>query len=455
MKKRMLSILLVVALILSMAACGKASAPEGGTAGDTSGTKADTQANGVTDAKSDTESKSDPGASDKKVTIRFEDFNASGDNESVLRAQIDAFNEVYPNIEIDLQTVAYDGYTSQLMAKISAGEAPDVFELSFDDLVSFAAKDVLTPLDDIIASQNIDTSIYNKLVLESFKYDGKLYGIPSNFSNVVMFYNKDLFDRAGVSYPTNEWTWADAEDAAKKIRALDENTYGYYRPITYNEFYKVIAQNGGSIMNADGTAFTVNTPEAVEAAEYMVSLVNDSNVQPSEEQMAGMGGWDLFKSGRLGMIMTGIWAIPTFVTDCEFNWDIEVEPGQKQHASHFFTNAFVVNKNSEVAEEAALFINFIASNPAATTLAVDANWVLPAVDDQALIDRYSAITPPNNKKSVFESVDYLVMAPVIEQSSEAADIVNNYLGQIASQKMTAQEALDACQKELDGKIKLI
>ena len=443
MKKSLCS-LLALSLILGMTACDQENAD-------------DSQKNTAEGLQAETDGSSMPATDtvgDKKVTIRFEDFNASGDNESVLRAQIEAFNEVYPNIEIDLQTVAYDGYTSQLMAKISAGEAPDVYELSYDDFVSFAAKDVLTPLDDLIEETGIDTSVYNQLVLDSFKYNDKLYGIPSNFSNVVMFYNKELFDRAGVSYPTSDWTWNDAEAAAKKIRELDENIYGYYRPITYNEFYKMIAQNGGSIMNEEGAAFTVNTPAAVEAAEYMVSLVNDSNVQPSEEQMAGMGGWDLFKSGRLGMLMTGIWAIPTFETDCDFAWDIAIEPGNKTHATHFFTNAFVINKDSEVAEEAALFINFIASAPAATTLAVDANWVLPAVDDQELINSYCAITPPDNKACVFESVDYLVMAPIVEQSSEATDIVDSYLGQIVSGKMSAQEALDACQKELDEKIKL-
>ena len=66
--------------------------------------------------------------------------------------------------------------------------------------------------------------------------DGKQYGVPGNFSNVVLIYNKDLFDQAQIEYPNDDWTWDDALKAAGAIRALDENTYGIYQPITFNEF---------------------------------------------------------------------------------------------------------------------------------------------------------------------------------------------------------------------------
>ena len=129
----------------------------------------------------------------------------------------------------------------------------------------------------------------------------------------------DLFDQAGIAYPTNDWTWADAQAAAEKIRALGDDIWGYSQPITYNEFYKSIAGNGGSITNADGTAFTVNSPENVAVLDAMIARVRGENhVMPTAEEMAGRGDWDMFVSGNLGMIITGIWAFPYYTENCDF-----------------------------------------------------------------------------------------------------------------------------------------
>lgn len=93
--------------------------------------------------------------------------------------------------------------------------------------------------------------------------------------------------------------------------------------------------------------------------------------------MAGMGDWDLFESGRLGMIVTGIWAFPEYTSNCDFDWDIVVEPGHTQKATHFFSNGYVVSKDSQVADEAVKFITYISSNREATQIRLDAGWELP------------------------------------------------------------------------------
>ena len=221
----------------------------------------------------------------------------------------------------------------------------------------------------------VDLSGLNETALSAFNVDGKQYGLPGNFSNVVLVYNKDLFDQAGVAYPTDDWTQDDLQAAAEAIRALGDDIYGIYQPITYNEFYKVAAQYGGSLLNDDLTEFTINSPENIQAAQVMVDRVLVSNVQPTEVQMGGMGDWDLFMSGRLGMIPTGIWAFNTFTEGCDFAWDIAVEPGAVQKATHFFSNACVINAQSENKEAAATWITWLTSSPEAATLPVEANSV--------------------------------------------------------------------------------
>ncbi|MDR2021074.1 MAG: sugar ABC transporter substrate-binding protein [Treponema sp.] len=384
--------------------------------------------------------KGDSGGS-QKTTITFDQFSGSGDNEVYLKRMIDLYTAANPNVTVRMQSYGFNDYFMQLTAKAAAGKAPDVFELNYENFVAYAKNGYLLPLDDIIKAGGVDTSVYNPMALKAFNAGGKQYGVPNSFSNVVLIYNKDLFDRAKIAYPTDNWTWADAMTAAKAIRALGNNIYGYYHPLSFTEFYKTAEQNGGGVLDAGEKRFTINTQANVETVTYLVDMQRGSNVMPTPEQLGGMGDWDLFKSGRLGMIVTGIWAFPDFTRDCNFAWDIVVEPGSKKKATHFFSNGYVINKDSAVAAEAAKFITFISSNPQATRIRLDAAWELPPVIDNTIIAQYKAKTPPANREAVFKSLDYLVTPPVITQFAQLQDIVAKHLNEAAAGRVSPAQAL--------------
>lgn len=398
----------------------------------------------------DAQTEKNAAGADEAVTIRLDQFSGSGASEEALKKMIAKFNEQYPNVKVELQSFGYDDYFTQLQSKIVGGSAADVFELNFENFVAYASEDVLLDIGDLIG----DTSGFNQTALEAFQYDGKQFGIPNSFSNVVLIYNKDLFDKAGVSYPTDDWTWTDMLEAAKKIRALSADTYGLYRPLSFHEFYKGVKQNGGSLLSEDGKNFTVNLPQNVETLEIMSDWVTGSNVMPSDAQMGGMGDWDLFKSGRLGMIVTGIWAFGDFTDNCDFAWDVAVEPGNTAKATHFFSNAYVVNKEAANPGAAAALAAFLAGSKEAAQIRVDASWELPPVTYQDVLDSYLKVTPPENREAVFKSLDYLVTPPVVKQQSEMQEIISKHLNNAVSGNVSAKDALDACQAELEQKIKL-
>ncbi len=398
----------------------------------------------------DAQTERNAAGADEAVTIRLDQFSGSGASEEALKKMIAKFNEQYPNVKVELQSFGYDDYFTQLQSKIVGGSAADVFELNFENFVAYASEDVLLDIGDLIG----DTSGFNQTALEAFQYDGKQFGIPNSFSNVVLIYNKDLFDKAGVSYPTDDWTWTEMPEAAKKIRALSADTYGLYRPLSFHEFYKGVKQNGGSLLSEDGKNFTVNLPQNVETLEIMSDWVTGSNVMPSDAQMGGMGDWDLFKSGRLGMIVTGIWAFGDFTDNCDFAWDVAVEPGNTAKATHFFSNAYVVNKESANPGAAAALAAFLAGSKEAAQIRVDASWELPPVTYQDVLDSYLKVTPPENREAVFKSLDYLVTPPVVKQQSEMQEIISKHLNNAVSGNVSAKDALDACQAELEQKIKL-
>jgi len=186
----------------------------------------------------------------------------------------------------------------------------------------------------------------------------------------------------------------------------------------------------------------------------MVDRVLKSNVMPTEAQLSGMGDWDLFKAGRVGMVVTGIWAFPDFIRDCDFEWDIAIEPGNTKKATHFFSNGLVINKNSKKAEQTLKWISFMSASKEAAKIRVDAGWELPAVTYPDVLASYLEQTPPASRQVVFDSLQYLVTPPVIEQFAEMADIIGRHLEAARDGAKTPQEALDAAQKELEAKIKL-
>lgn len=385
---------------------------------------------------------------DELVTITYCNFNASGGDEETLQKMYEAFHEEYPNITVEIETIGFDDYFTQMQTRVAGGTAPDCYELNIENFSAYANKGVLAEIT------GVDLNRIDETALNAFNVGGKQYGLPGNFSNVVLVYNKDLFDQAGLDYPTNDWTQDDVQAAAEAIRALGDDIYGIYQPVTYNEFYKVAAQYGGSLLSEDGTQFTINSPENVEAAQMMVDRVLVSNVQPTEVQMGGMGDWDLFMSGRLGMIPTGIWAFSSFADGCDFDWDIVVEPGTKQKATAFFSNACVINADSEHKDAAATWITWLCSSDAAAQLRIDAGWDLPAINDEAALAPYLDQTPPENRQAVFDSLDYLVLPPTIEDYSLMSDIIGQKLADAAAGSMTVQQALDEAQSECEAQITL-
>lgn len=319
MKKLLLLVSVLLVFLMLLSACGTPAAETSEPPAEETGADAPPAEETPADAE--------------PVTITYCNFNASGGNEETLAKMYEAFHEEYPNITVNIETIGFDDYFTQMQTRVAGGTAPDCYELNIENFASYAAKGALAEIT------GVDLSGLNETALSAFNVDGKQYGLPGNFSNVVLVYNKDLFDQAGVAYPTADWTQDDLQAAAEAIRALGDDIYGIYQPITYNEFYKVAAQYGGSLLNEDLTEFTINSPENIQAAQVMVDRVLVSNVQPTEVQMGGMGDWDLFMSGRLGMIPTGIWAFNTFAEGCDFEWDVAVEPGATQKATHFFSNA--------------------------------------------------------------------------------------------------------------------
>jgi len=125
--------------------------------------------------------------------------------------------------------------------------------------------------------------------------DGRQYGFVTNPGPWVIFYNKSIFDKCGVPYPKGDWTWEEFVEVAKKVtmKGTDGRRNETYGVMGY-DLMEAIWQNGGSLFSKDGTRCTLDTPEAIEAAQWLMDLqfVHKCAPSPSEEEsMAAAGGW--------------------------------------------------------------------------------------------------------------------------------------------------------------------
>lgn len=379
------------------------------------------------------------------VTITYAHFSGAGAQEETLKAMIAVFEEKNPDIKVDLQITGYDDYFTKLATTVGGGNAPDVFEMNMENYLAYMLRGACADLTGLVNADN-----YSAGTLEAVSANGALYAVPMSFSTCVLIYNKALFDQAGIDYPTADWTWTEVQAAAEAIKALGDDIWGYYQPITYNEFYKSIKGNGGSLLNEDYTAFTVNSEANVAVLDAMLNRVRgEGHVQPTAEEMAGRGDWDLFTEGKLGMIITGIWAFPTFTEKCGFDWDIVVEPGFATKSTFFFANVNCVSPSSDKKEAAAKFIDAMGSDPDIVQLRLDASWELPTIADQSKLTQYLDITPPANRAAVFDSMDFAAAPPALKESGAASEIINNVLSTLEMNDVTAREALDDIQSQLE------
>jgi multiple sugar transport system substrate-binding protein len=386
-----------------------------------------------------------------KVKINYFTFSAAPDHLKSLQALISIFEKQNPNIEVDYSTAPYDQYFTKLQTEIAGGTAPDTFELDYGSYLGYASSGALRDLGKLSkGDRSFSPSRFYPRAYAAFSLKGKQYALPESFSDVLLFYNKDLFRAAGVPFPTAKWTWKDELAAAKKLTNASKGVYGDFQPVQFFEFYKVLAQAGGTFFNAAKTKATFDSPAGIAAANWL--LEKPGTVQPTTEQMGGLGDDALFKLGKLAMWHNGIWQFAA-MKDAPFQWDVVVEPGDKAKANHFFTDAVAISSKSSHPAEAWKWIKFLSSSNASVKARVGSGWELPPVQDAAAYRSYLAQRPPANRQAVLDALANPVLTPTIKAQTQMQDIVTNDLEKAAAHQLTAAQALADAAGQVDALLK--
>lgn len=215
-------------------------------------------------------------------------------------------------IEAEIQVVTWDEYWTLLSAGAQGDSMPDVFWMHSNEAERYMSNGMLLDLTDKIAeSDSIDLSKYPEDITELYTYDGKNYAVPKDVDTIALWYNKTLFDEAGIAYPTADWTWDDLYEAAKAL--TKDGVYGFACSATNNQsgYYNTIYDMGGYVINDDKTASGYDDPNTIKALQYFEKMIQEG-IMPSQQVMSESAEDVLLGSGTLAMTTQGSWMLSAF-----------------------------------------------------------------------------------------------------------------------------------------------
>ena len=266
---------------------------------------------GSSDAGSSSGSSSGSGEKAKAITVNIWDAN----QQKGIQEIADKWTET-SGVKVNVEVVDWDNYWTLLEAGASGGTMPDVFWMHSNTAQMYMENDILLKLNDYIEKDStIDMSKYYEGVKNLYtRTDGNIYALPKDHDTIALLYNKAIFDKYGVEYPTDKWTWEDMYAAAKKISEGSKgDVYGMAMNTSNNQdgWYNLIYSYGGQVITDDHKGTTIGSDKAKAGMEMTRKLLT---VGAPQSVVAETGTDSLFMSNKVGMITQGSWMINAFYT---------------------------------------------------------------------------------------------------------------------------------------------
>lgn len=329
------------------------------------------------------------------LTMRVWDENWA----AVIQQSIDAWIAAYcPGAEVSLEVVPWGEYWTLLRTNAVSGDLPDIFNISQDRFPFYAENDAVLNLQPYWDAAGIDTTLWGTGMVDPYRRgeNSDLYAGPVNWDTIAVYYNRDMFDAAGVAYPTADWTWDDFADAARALTDPEADIYGAAVYSEYQSGYpNFIASTGTEpVVDAARTQCTLDDQGSLEALNFLHGLYAEG-VMPSVSILGGTSATDSFTfwlAERVAMVSNGSWNLPTATEQATFNWDVVQlprNPDTERTRSMLHSVGYAVAANSDAPDLAANFVQYLVSDEGAGFFAA-AGGVAPAnpSQQQAWIDSF-------------------------------------------------------------------
>ena len=385
------------------------------------------------------------------TTLKMVVWGGDSDKASY-QERLDLFEASQDDITIDLQLIPGDQYEQKVQTMIAGGGGPDILEVA-EGVNVYSSKNQIIPLDDLIASAGLDLEERFGPVGTLYSYQDSVYAIPDRSGAMIVYYNKDLFDAAGVEYPSADWSWEDAHSAMEALTVPGEQ-WGYAGAGWWPQWWSLAYQNGGQIIDDEGRP-AVDSPEVVEALQWANDLAYVDHVVPTPAEYADMGpdmgGDPAFAAQKVAMNTTGFWAISGLL-EVDFNWDIAPMWGGEQQAVSAFGSGLAISRDSESPEQAFQAIDFLTDAEAQAVIIKNAQDVPANLE----VQQSEAFLSPEwttrevNMGAFGESAAFVFTAPLVPEWNEMQAAFDDNLGTFWNEGGDAAAQLAIIQTQLES-----
>ena len=364
-------------------------------------------------------------------------------------AVVAAFEEQNPGIDVQVEYVpSSSDFYARLATGYAAGLAPDVFLINYRRYGQFAARQALVPVGPLLRESDVlNEEDYYPQPLEAFQFQGELMCLPQNLSSLVVYYNRDLFDAAGVPYPAAGWTRDDFLAAALALtRDLDgdgiTDQHGLGVENSLIRFVPFIWQAGGELVDDldRPTTLTIDTPEARDGIQFFIDLSLVHKVVPTEAEVLAISDEDRFMNGTTAMLLQSRRVVPTLREIESFTWDVAPLPQYEEAAGILHSDAYCMSATTEHQDAAWKFIEF-ANGPEGQAIAARVGRTVPSlravaespvflgprggVATGSELDRFA---PPASARVYLDTIPQIRRVPSISTWPEVEEAFNNTLG---------------------------
>ncbi|NRY60240.1 ABC transporter substrate-binding protein [Clostridium beijerinckii] len=400
------------------------------------------------------DSKAQGGAdSSGKTTLKMAVWDK--DKTAYLQPAIDAYKSKDPNVEIELVDISSAEYQDKLSVMLSGG-SDDIDLITVKDTPGYSSmvnKKQLEPLDSYISKDEVKLDSYSGTA-EQLKVEDKLYALPFRSDFWVLYYNKDLFDKAGIAYPTNDITWTQYEELAKKI-ASGEGTNRVYG--THDHTWRSTVQLP-AVLDGKNTIIQKDYSFLKPFYEMALRMQNDKVMMDYASLKTGSIHYSgVFENNQTAMLPMGTWFMGQLMADkakgtTNVNWGIVKYPhadSVKPGTTIGTITSLAINSKSSKKDAAWNFLKFFTGEEGAATIAK--TGTLPAIKSGDVINTITSQkgfpTDESSKKALETEKTYLEM-PVNAKSAAIEVILNEEHDLI----MTGSTSVDDGLKELSKRV---
>lgn len=361
------------------------------------------------------------------------------------------FMRLHPNIKVELINEPSRRAMDKLQAMIAARNAPDVMSIHGAYFIPFADKGALLDLHPYVSRADFDLADFYPQLVELCRWHGKLYSLPRYTSVYVLFYNRDLFDAAGLKYPDDSWTWDTYLQATRKLTRpgadAGSQQFGCLIQFWGARLYPWLWANGGDLLSADRKHCTINSPECRQALQFLVDLRYKYQVTPATSAANPDQDLAMFTAGKIGMMMTGAWDIQMMHSAPGLHWDVAPLPKKKSRASLLGMENYAVSSTTRHPEEAWQLFSFLLSKQAQTVMAEKLEKQ-PSRQSVANAS-YVTATTSYNRRVFVEALAYAHIAPNVPNWERIKPLIDQPLDRLWLGQTTVPKATDDIVREVD------